>query len=271
MTGFRLGKYAFPIRLSGGGGQMGREDWMQDQGYRQVAAHPALKLWAEAAQGPAAAAVLASSDWRCGGTWCVGLEALPNDPDGRVAGVPLPWDVLGLPPEPLHRAQVSTTRPGYPQPSPTESEAAYRFRLNRDSAHLDGLLAIGPDKRRFVKEPHAWILGLPLNRADAGAAPLVVWAGSHLVMQAALAPLLSGADDPSEVDITDAYQAARATVFRTCPRIELPGRVGEAVILHRHLIHGVAPWATGAMAEEPGRMVAYFRPLFPTVADWIAA
>jgi hypothetical protein len=147
--------------------------------------------------------------------------------------------------------------------------AAYRFRLNRDSAHLDGLLPVGPEKRRYVKEPHAWILGLPLNRADAGAAPLVVWEGSHLLMQAALSPLLAQADDPSEVDITDAYQAARAEVFRTCARVELPGAPGEAVILHRHLIHGVAPWGAEETAEEPGRMVAYFRPLLPSVAAMV--
>ena len=246
------------------------EDRMDQAGYRRVAAHPALTTWAEAARPLAAAAVLASSDWRCGGTWCVGLDALPNDPDGSVDGVPLPWDVVGLDPVPLHRAQVSTTRPGYPQPSEAETEAAYRFRLNRDSAHLDGLLPVGPEKRRYVKEPHAWILGLPLNRANAGAAPLVVWEGSHLVMQAALrATVADQPGDWAEVDITDAYQTARAEVFRTCRRVELPGQVGEAVILHRHLIHGVAPWADGAGAEEPGRMVAYFRPLLASVREWV--
>lgn len=244
---------------------------MDEAGYRRVAAHPALLAWADAARGPAAAAVEASSDWRCGGTWCVGLDALPNDPDGSVDGVPLPWDVLGLPPEPLHRAQVSTTRPGYPQPSPTESEAAYRFRLNRDSAHLDGLLALGESKRRYVKEPHGWILGLPLNGADPDAAPLVVWEGSHRIMRAALTQALAPHDPATwaDVDITDAYTAARKRVFDTCRRISLPGRVGEAVVLHRLLIHGVAPWADGAGAEDPGRMVAYFRPLLPSVADWL--
>ncbi len=58
------------------------------------------------------------------------------------------------------------------------TKPAFRFRLNRDAAHLDGLLPIGPDKRRMVKEPHAWILGLPLNACGAGASPLVVWEGS---------------------------------------------------------------------------------------------
>lgn len=239
-------------------------------GYRRIGFDPAIAAWANAAREPAAAGVRASEDWRCGGTWCVGLEALPNDESGAVGGVPLPWAALGLTPQPLHRAQVSTTRSGYPQPSDTETDAAYRFRLNRDSAHLDGLLALGPDKRRYVKEPHGWILGLPLNAADADAAPLVVWEGSHLVMQSALrAAFADVAGDWADVDITDAYQSARAEVFRTCRRVELPGSVGQAVILHRHLIHGVAPWAAGANAGEPGRMVAYFRPLMASVREWV--
>lgn len=240
-------------------------------GWRRIGPHPAIAAWAEAARGPAAAGVTASADWRCGGTWCVGLEALPNAQDGSVGGVALPWDVLGLHPQPLHRAQVSTTRAGYPQPSPTETEAAFRFRRDRDSAHLDGLLASGAAKRRYVKEPHGWILGLPLNAADAQAAPLVVWEGSHRILQEALMQVLA-AHDPAtwgEVDITDAYTAARKRVFDTCRRVALPGRVGEAVILHRLLIHGVAPWGDGAGADEPGRMVAYFRPELPSVADWL--
>lgn len=242
-------------------------------GYRRVAAHPALRAWAEAARGPAARAVAASSDWRCGGTWCVGLDALDNAPDGSVAGVALPWDVLGLTPEALHRAQVSTTRAGYPQRSEAETESAFRFRRDRDSAHLDGLIAEGPEKRRYIREPHGWILGLPLNAADAAAAPLVVWEGSHHLMRAALLRALEPHDPATwgDVDITDAYTAARREVFDTCRRVELPGRVGEAVVLHRLLIHGVAPWREGAMAEDPGRMVAYFRPLLPSVADWLRA
>jgi hypothetical protein len=122
----------------------------------------------------------------------------------------------------------------------------------------------------MVQEPHGWILGLPLNRADAGASPLVVWEGSHIVMGAALRAAFAGrVDDLENVDITEAYQAARKQVFASCPRVELPGQPGEAVILHRHMIHGVAPWADGATAEAPGRMVAYFRPLLPTVAAWL--
>ncbi|MEY4872539.1 MAG: hypothetical protein RLZZ563_1869, partial [Pseudomonadota bacterium] len=210
-------------------------------------------------------------DWRCGGTWFVGLDALPNDADGAVAGAEFPWGDIGLAPVPLHPAQLSVVRAGYPQQGVEETEAGFRFRRDRDAAHLDGLLPIGPDKRRMVKEPHAWIVGLPLNRAQAGASPLVVWEGSHRIMQTALARAFAGHPVATwdSVDITEAYQAARREVFETCPRVELPGVPGEAVILHRLLIHGVAPWAKGAEAEPPGRMVAYFRPVLGSVEAWL--
>lgn len=204
---------------------------------------------------------------RCGGTWAVGLDLLPNDRDGAVAGCAFPWGALGLAPEPLHRGQVSVIHPGYPRPDPSESPAANAFRRNRDSAHLDGLLPIGPDKRRMIKEPHGWILGLPLGGETAS--PLVVWEGSHLIIQAALRAAL--APHPSavwgEVDVTDAYQAARAEVFRACPRLELPVTAGEATLLHRLTIHGVAPWMGDATTP---RMITYFRPLLASVADWLS-
>ncbi|WP_430463971.1 hypothetical protein [Tabrizicola sp.] len=239
-------------------------------GWRKIGPDPTLLAWAKAAH-PLAVAALRDTDQplRCGGTWAVGLDLLPNAPDGRVEGVPLPWGLLGLEATALHPAQLSTVHPGYPRPSAEETESAFRFRLNRDAAHLDGLLPIGPNRARMIKEPHAWILGLPLTTSDA--APLVVWEGSHLVMQAALRAAL--APHPPEtwgdVDITAAYQAARAEVFRTCPRRELPGLPGEAVVLHRHLIHGVAHWAEGATAPAEGRIVAYFRPVMDSVQNWL--
>ena len=238
-------------------------------GWRRIGFDGRLHHWSMAAQPLALTALSESAEpLRCGGTWAVGLDLLPNAGDGSVNGVALPWEALGLAPVPLHRAQLSAVYPGYPRPSAEESEAAYGFRLRRDAAHLDGLLPIGPEKRRMVKEPHAWILGLPLT--EPYGAPLVVWEGSHVLMQAALAKALAGHDPATwgEVDVTEAYQAARAEVFRTCPRVEVPGRPGEAVVLHRHLIHGVAPW--GDAPGEEGRIVAYFRPLMASVAAWMA-
>lgn len=241
-----------------------------DRGWRRMSSQ-AIANWAAAAE-PVARRIVEESPepWRSGGTWFVGLDALPNMATGAISGVELPWNDIGLQPVPLHPAQLSVTRSGYPQRDPTEGESAFAFRRLRDAAHLDGLLPIGPEKRRMVKEPHAWILGLPLNGADAGASPLVVWEGSHLVMGTALRAAFAGREEGLEnVDITEAYQAARKRVFDTCSRVELPGRPGEAVILHRHLIHGVAPWADGAAADAPGRMVAYFRPLLPSVVEWV--
>ena len=47
--------------------------------------------------------------------------------------------------------------------------------------------------------------------------------------------------------------------------------VGEALLLHRHILHGVAPWTEGAEGPDAGRMTAYFRPEFPHIADWLSA
>jgi hypothetical protein len=222
-------------------------------GWRKLA-DPRLTAWAKAALGPAQIA-LQDAPRRAGGTWAVGLDLLPNDPSGAIGGVDLPWDLLGLPKMPLHPAQLSVIYPDYPRQDPEQSDAAFRFMTRRDSAHLDGLLPEGPDKRRFLREPHAYILGLPLTAT--ASAPLVVWEGSHTILQAAFSQV-SG-------DLTDVYSAARAKVFDTCKRVEVVAEVGEAVILHRALIHGVSPWKGG---DQP-RIIAYFRPLLPSVADWL--
>lgn len=241
-------------------------------GWRQIGPDPAIAAWAKAAL-PHAVAALEATDQplRCGGTWAVGLDLLPNTPDGSLGKVAFPWQAVGLAPEPLHAGQVSTVYPAYPRPSAEETEAAFRFRLNRDAAHLDGLLPIGPDKRRMVKEPHVWILGLPLNLCSADAAPLVVWENSHNIIRAALSAAFAGHPPETwgDVDVTEAYQAARAEVFRVCRRIELPSLPGQATLLHRLTIHGVAPWAASATAPPEGRIIAYFRPLLPSVRDWI--
>lgn len=240
-------------------------------GWCRIGPDPAIANWAAAAR-PVAEAVLRDSaePWRCGGTWFVGVDALPNGPDGAVGGASFPWQAVGLAPEPLHPAQLSVMRPGYPQPSEAETPAAFAFRRDRDAAHLDGLLADAV-KRRRIAEPHRWILGLALNETDPEAAPLVVWEGSHRILQAALAAALAP-HPPSqwaEVDITDAYTAARRQCFETCRRVAVPSRPGQAVLMHRHLLHGVAPWAKGAKAPPEGRIIAYFRPLMPDVASWL--
>ena len=243
---------------------------MVGQGWQRLGPDPAIAAWADTAR-QAALDHLASTDetWRCGGTWFVGVDALPNTPDGSIHDTPFPWQALPLTPEPLHRAQLSVIRPGYPQPSPEETPAAFAFRRDRDAAHLDGLLPIGPDKRRMVKEPHAWILGLPLNEAPAS--PLTVWEGSHELIRAALLRALHPHPRESwgEIDLTDPYQQARREVFATCRRIELPTKPGEATLLHRLTIHGVAAWKPGDTAPPEGRMIAYLRPQLASVSDWL--
>ncbi|MFC0160383.1 hypothetical protein ACFFKB_20800, partial [Mameliella alba] len=173
----------------------------------------------------------------------------------------------------LHPAQLSITFPGYPRPRAGESEAGFRYRLNRDAAHVDGVLAEGAARRRHIREPHAWILGLPLTEADPGASPLVAWEGSHHVMRDALRAALAGKPPETwaDVDVTEAYQAARRTCFETCRRVALPAAPGEALLLHRLTLHGIAPWAEGAQAPPEGRMVAYFRPQVMGGAEaWLA-
>jgi hypothetical protein len=262
---------------------MTQRDEFLNRGFLTFKTDPAVARWAAAASPVAAAAARdpAMSHWlRCGGTWFVGVDALPHDREGRVSGgSPLLGAVTGFIRGelgfdlPLHRAQVSICYPGYPRPSAEESEAAYAFRLRRDAAHVDGLLAEGTLRRRHLKEPHAYILGLTLTEQSDDAAPLAVWEGSHLPMRAMFAKVLG--DKPPEtwpgIDLTEAYQDARRAVFTSCRRVELPSSPGEAVLLHRHLLHGVAPWAKGAQAGADGRMIAYFRPEFPNLADWLSA
>ena len=243
---------------------------MVDKGWQRTRPHPAIARWAGAARVAALSALATSEDpWRCGGTWFVGLDALPNPADGAIGDTPFPWEALPLPPEPLHRGQLSVIRPGYPQPSAQESLAAFAFRRDRDAAHLDGLLPIGPSKARMVKEPHAWILGLPLN--DTAAAPLTVWEGSHDILRAALLQALvpHPLETWGDIDLTAAYQTARKTVFATCRRIELVARPGQATLIHRLTLHGVAPWKPDDIAPPEGRMIAYLRPQLPSVSDWL--
>jgi hypothetical protein len=245
---------------------------MVDPGWRRIGPHPAIRAWADAARTAALETLATSAEpWRCGGTWFVGVDALPNGPDGSINGTAFPWPALPLTPQPLHKAQLSVIRPGYPQPSPDETPAAFAFRRDRDAAHLDGLLPIGPEEARMVKEPHAWILGMPLN--DTTASPLTVWEGSHEILRKALLDALI--PHPPEtwcnIDITTPYQTARRQVFATCRRIKLPARPGEATLLHRLTLHGVAPWQPGDTAPPEGRMIAYLRPLLTDVETWLTA
>lgn len=207
-----------------------------------------------------------AANLRHGETWFVGVDALPNRPDGSIGGVPLVgnWRDHVTAPDVWHAAQLSIVYPGYPLQDANESAANHRYRISRHAAHVDGLLPEGPDRRRYLKEPHAFILGLPLTQSDA--APLMVWPGSHRIMGPAFDGLRR-APDPMQVDVTDAYQAARRRAFAEIEPVAIIADPGQAIVLHRHLLHGVAPWSTDAKAPQEGRMIVYFRPQF-SAKEW---
>ena len=110
-----------------------------------------------------------------------------------------------------------------------------------------------------------------LTDADAAAAPLVVWEGSHTTLRAAFTVAFDRrpAAQWPDVDLTEIYQSTRRSVFETCPRRELPLRRGEAVLVHRHALHGIAPWTGAPEGNSDGRTIAYFRPVFTDPLDWI--
>ncbi len=253
-----------------------------EKGWQKFAVEPAVNIWANAARKVAETRVRDPQHRRewltCEGTWFVGVDTLPNTPDGAVAGTgPLTGVALQAATTlygrlPLHRAQVSVIYPGYPKPRDGEGEGAFRYRLIRDAAHVDGVLAVGDDRRRMLRERHAYILGLPLTACSDDASPLVVWEGSHHIMRAAFARVLQGIPqtDWAETDLTDVYRDARRIVFDNCPRLTLPAQPGEAYLIHRHALHGVAPWGADSVAPAAGRMIAYFRPEFLSEPnDWL--
>ncbi|MFT4961387.1 MAG: hypothetical protein ACI92Z_002477 [Paracoccaceae bacterium] len=261
---------------------MSKWDEFLAQGWTSFAYSVELAKWATHARRAAQKAIAdpANAHWhQCEGTWFVGVEALANDPVGQVAGskslcgpaIAFIKTYIGALP-PLHRAQLSVISPGYPRPRAGESDAAFGYRQRRDAAHIDGLLATGPDRRRKIREPHSFILGVPLTNASADAAPLVVWQGSHHIMRAAFTKALADHDPATwpDVDITEAYITARRMIFETCPRVTLPAQPGEATLLHRLSLHGVAPWSDTATADKDGRMIAYYRPQMKNVTDWLA-
>ncbi|WP_324753952.1 hypothetical protein [Roseovarius sp. Pro17] len=254
------------------------------KGWARFGHDAGVAAWADAARNAAlrrmAEPAHRAARVQCGGTWFVGVDTLPNDARGAVEGSgPLSGPGYDAARAlygdlPLHSGQVSVTWPGYPQPRKGEGEAAARYRTRRDAAHVDGLLAVGDTRARMLKERHAYILGLPLTDVGDGASPLVAWEGSHEVMRAAFATALEGVPpaDWGAVDLTEIYKTTRREVFERCARVELPAQPGEAVLMHRLALHGVAPWQEGAEAPPEGRMIAYFRPEFIGQGpDWLSA
>jgi hypothetical protein len=216
---------------------------------------------------------------RCGGTWFAGVNALGNDAAGAVRdGPPLAGAAidfiasrLGLGGVAWDQGQVSVCYPGYPKPMPGESEAAFRYRRDRDAAHVDGLVPVGPERRRHLDEPHAFILGIPMVETKPDASPVVVYEGSHRLTREAFRARYEGLPPerwPAE-DVTETYHAVRRRIFEACPRVPVHARPGEAYLVHRLALHGVAPWADGATAGPDGRMIVYFRPPLAGFRQWL--
>ncbi len=255
-----------------------------DRGWCRFAPDPVLRDWVDSAL-PAARASVENprhARWlRYQGTWFAGVNVLPNDARGAVDGsgplrgaaVEFAALELGLENIAWDAAQVSVCYPGYPLPMEGESDALLRYRRERDAAHVDGLLREGPERRRFLREFHGFILGIPMVEFDAGASPFVIWEGSHEIVRAAFRRRF--ADLPparwSDEDVTEAYHAARARVFETCPRVAVHARPGEAFLAHRLSVHGMAPWKDGAVAVPDGRMIVYFRPSTYAPHEWLNA
>ena len=245
---------------------------------------PRLLEWVDAAL-PAARACREDprhARWlRYQGTWFAGVNALPNDDRGALVGSgPLAGDAvdfiaaeLGLANFAWDAAQVSICYPGYPRPMDGESDALLRYRRDRDAAHVDGLLREGPQRRRFLREHHGFILGIPMVDFDAGASPFTIWEGSQEIVRDAFRRRFAGIplERWCDEDVTESYHAARRLAFETCRRVEVHARPGEAYLAHRLSLHGMAPWRDGAGAGADGRIIVYFRPDTFGPGDWLHA
>lgn len=259
------------------------QDAFEEKGWVKFPVDPHLSDWVRSVA-PQAAGIARNpahtADWlRCGGTWFAGVDVLGNAPDGSVGnGPPLAGQaagfcrrLIGAGSMDWGNGQLSVCYPGYPQRDAGESDAAVRYRLNRDTAHLDGLKATGPERRRKMLEYHGFILGIPLNEVPEGASPFVIWEGSHNIIRAMLQKAFAGRDpaDWPDVDMTEAYQETRRRIWDECARVELTARPGEAYVAHRFALHGVAPWRATGPAPEAGRMIVYFRPEMAQRESWL--
>lgn len=244
----------------------------------------AIAAWAAACAplaGPLSCDPQHSRWMRCDGTWFAGVNALPNAGDGSVAvaGVPplegaavaFVRDTLGHGGFEWDCGQVSIVWPGYPRHGSEDTEASYRYRVRRCAAHVDGLER-SPDRRRKLSETHGFLIGIPLGEADVEQGAFVVWRGSHEIMRRAFRKAFAGTPPERwrEVDLTEAYTAARSECFETCEAVEIAPGLGCAYVMHPLALHGIAP----RRAEQGSpRAVAYFRPdtFGGDPAKWLAA
>ncbi len=252
------------------------------RGWCQFEADPDLLKWIEFALPVARSKVLEpdNAKWlRCGDTWFAGVNILPNASDGSVDhGPPLGGDAVDFIAQALclsgfdwDKAQVSICYPGYPRRMAIETEAAFKFRRDRDAAHVDGLLPEGPNRRRFLREWHGFVLAIPMLDYDTDASPFVMWEGSHEVVREAFESLFHNRspDDWSSIDVTEGYHEVRSKIFKICRRVEIVAKPGEAYLVHRLALHGVAPWKAEQDSACKERMICYFRPESGAIEQWL--
>jgi len=253
-----------------------------EKGWVKFDHDPVLANWVEQTLIPAKRIIAKKQhrQWlRCGGTWFAGVNILENDACGAVDGGPvLAGNVIEFIVKQLHPSrltwdpgQISICYPGYPKPGPAESAAAFNYRLKRDAAHVDGLLPEGTNRRRHLREHHGFILGIPMVESSPNASPVVVWEGSHELIRRAFIAHFSQVlpNNWGDIDITEIYQQTRREIFKQCRRVEVFGRPGEAYIIHRLCLHGVAPWGVNAQSSKDGRMICYFRPEITGPWEWL--
>ncbi len=258
-------------------------DVLSETGWLKFRHDPRLAAWSDAVRPEA---IRISTDpaarrrWlRHGGTWFAGVSVLGNRPDGSVGpSGPLSGRAIGFiernfGSNPWDLGQVSACYRGYPACDPGESVPNHRYRRDRDAAHVDGLHPVGPRRRRHLREHHRFILGIPLTEQPPEAAPFVVWEGSHEIVRTMLKDALEGIGPESwgDTDITEAYQEARREIWSRCERREVPAQPGEAYLVHRMALHGMATWPRTLHGPDEGRIIAYFRPAGSAARAWLDA
>ena len=253
------------------------------QGWTQLPVSAELTAWQEQTL-PTAIACMQAPEfqqwWRYQDTWFVGVNALPNDASGALANGPtLPAKLLhllanyvGCASLELDQAQISACMPGYPKTSTDESIASFAFRTQHYAAHLDGLRPLGPQRQRHLTEQHSFILGIPLSSHLPEAGPVMVWPGSHKLVQSWLQSELSHlpAEQWQEQDLTKSYQSVRKHILETIEPVPIHVPQGGAYLIHRHTIHGQGLWPENVdNVGKQGRIIAYFRPCLHESSNWL--
>ena len=252
------------------------------KGWCRFSYDPNLAEWVNQSLSAARSAVKIpeNAHWlRCGKTWFAGVNTLHNDSNGavengpRLTGVALDFirRALGKSEIAWDHGQLSVCYPGYPRPMESESEAAFQYRLRRDAAHVDGLLPEGRSRCRHLREHHAFILGIPMVDYHPDAAPFVIWERSHELVREGFHIRLEGIppEQWGDIDLTDLYHHTRRKIFSRCKRVEVVAKPGEAYLVHRLALHGMAPWRAPATVSPDGRLICYFRPQLEGPLNWL--